>query len=84
MAISRAIGAGVAGLDPRKQSEAVLDILTRLTRDTDEDIRLAAVEALVRTRMPGVIPTLQTSMSDASKWVKRAADEGLQAMTGGN
>ena len=79
----RALGGGVAGLDTRKQTDAVLDILTRLTRDTDEDIRLAAVEALVRTRMPGVIPTLQTSMNDSSKWVKRAADEGLQAMTGG-
>ena len=79
----RVVGRGVAGLDTRRQSDAVLDILTRLTRDTDEDIRLAAVEALVRTKMPGVIPTLQTSMGDASKWVKRAADEGLQAMTGG-
>ena len=79
----RTAGGGVAGLDKRRQSEAVMDILTRLTRDTDEDVRLAAVEALVRTQVPSVIPTLQTSMGDASKWVKRAADEGLQAMTGG-
>jgi HEAT repeat protein len=66
--------------DSRKQTDAVLDILTRLTRDSDEDVRLAAVEALARTRMPAVIPVLQSALSDTSRWVKHAADEGLRAV----
>jgi len=79
----RSVGSGVVAGDSRNQSEDVLNILMRLTHDTDEDVRLAAVEALVRTGMPTVIPSLQSSMTDASKWVKRAAEEGLQALTSG-
>lgn len=85
--LRRLTGRGVGGGDARigtKQGEDVLNTLIRLTHDPDEDVRLAAVEALIRTKQMSVIPALQSSMSDNSKWVKRAAEEGLQSLTSGN
>lgn len=76
-------GGGAGGVTA-SQGEVVVNTLIRLTQDMDEDVRLAAVEALARTQQMTVIPALQSAMGDSSRWVKRAAEEGLQALTSGN
>lgn len=59
------------------------DILQNLLRDADEEVRLAAVEALVRMKLPACVPALQALLSDKNRWVKQAADKGLLAITSG-
>jgi HEAT repeat protein len=59
------------------------DILQDLLRDPDAEVRLAAVEAIVRMKIPASVPALQGAMSDKNRWVKQAADKGLLAITSG-
>lgn len=59
------------------------DILQRLLRDADDEVRLAAVEAIVRMKLPASVPALQALLSDKNRWVKQAADKGLLAITSG-
>lgn len=59
------------------------DVLQNLLRDPDDEVRLAAVEALVRMKLPACLPALQSVLSDKNRWVKQAADKGLLAITSG-
>lgn len=60
------------------------DVLQNLLRDSDDEVRLAAVEALVRMKLPACVPALQAVLGDKNRWVKQAADKGLLAITSGN
>ncbi|MEI2723167.1 MAG: HEAT repeat domain-containing protein [Verrucomicrobiota bacterium] len=59
--------------------DSMTEFFQRLLLDADEDVRLAAAEALGRERSPATIPALQTALSDKSKWVRRAAEQGITA-----
>jgi HEAT repeat protein len=63
--------------------EQLLGIFETLLRDPDDEVRLAAVEAVVRLETPTGIPVLQTALADKNRWVKQAADRGLLAITSG-
>jgi len=63
----------------RKAGEA-FGLVEPLLRDGDDEVRLAAVEAVVRLKLPAGVPALQGLLSDKSRWVKQAADAGLQAL----
>ncbi len=69
---------------PPKVRTAEDDFMTgffqRLLTDPDEDVRLAAAEALGRGRSPATIPSLQIALTDRCKWVRRAAEEGIAAV----
>ena len=56
------------------------ELFQRLLADADEDVRLAAAEALGRGRSPATIPALQIALSDKSKWVRQAAKQGIAAV----
>jgi HEAT repeat protein len=68
---------------PSHEGDELTDLLQRLLGDHDEYVRLAAAEALGRLKLPGCIPPLQTALRDQSKWVKQAAERGLEALTSG-
>lgn len=59
------------------------DILQNLLRDPDAEVRLAAIEAIVRMKIPASVPALQGALNDQNRWVKQAADQGLLAITSG-
>ncbi len=61
--------------------DRAFDIFRNLLRDPDDEVRLAAVEAMVRTHSPASVPVLQGLLSDKNRWVKQAADRGLLAIT---
>ncbi len=58
----------------------VFQHLQNLLRDTDEEVRLAAVEAIVRLRSPASVPALQGMLSDKNRWVQQTAEAGLQTI----
>jgi HEAT repeat protein len=64
-------------------SDHVFGILKKLLRDPDDDVRFAAVEAIVRLRTPACVQALQGLLGDNNRWVKQAADHGLLAITSG-
>jgi HEAT repeat protein len=66
-----------------KTGNRAFDILQNLLRDPDDEVRLAAVEAIVRMHSPASVPALQGLLSDKNRWVKQAADQGLLAITSG-
>jgi len=59
------------------------DILQNLLRDRDDEVRFAAVEAIVRAKLPAGVPALQAMLSDKNRWVKSAAEKGLLELTSG-
>ena len=59
------------------------DILQNLLRDPDDEVRLAAVEAIVRMKLAAGVPALQGVLSDKNRWVQQAADKGLLAIISG-
>ena len=61
-------------------SDSVTALFQRLLVDADEDVRLAAAEALGRGRSSATIPALQSALSDKSKWVRRAVEQGIAAV----
>ncbi len=61
-------------------SVTMIELFQRLLGDLDEDVRLAAAEALARGRSPATIPALQAALSDKSKWVRRVAEQGIAAI----
>jgi HEAT repeat protein len=61
-------------------SDAMTEFFQGLLADPDEDVRLAAAEALGRGRLPATIPALQTALTDKSKWVRQAAEQGIAAV----
>ena len=63
--------------------DRAFDILQNLLRDADDEVRLAAVEAMVRMKLPAGVPALQAVLGDKNRWVKQAADQGLHAIMGG-
>lgn len=60
--------------------DSLTEFFQRLLADGDEDVRLAATEALGRERSPATIPALQIALTDQSKWVRRAAEQGIAAV----
>ena len=65
---------------PAKRTPAgddMTELFQRLLVDPDEDVRLAAAEALARGRSSATIPALQAALADKSKWVRRAAEQGI-------
>jgi HEAT repeat protein len=66
-----------------KSGDRAFDIFLSLLRDSDAEVRFAAVEAIVRTRSPASVPVLQGLLSDKNRWVQQAADQGLLAITSG-
>lgn len=60
--------------------DAMTEFFQRLLVDPDEDVRLAGAEALGRGRSPATIPALQIALADKSKWVRRAAEQGIAAV----
>jgi HEAT repeat protein len=63
--------------------DRAFDALQTLLRDPDDEVRLAAVEAIVRMKLPASVPALQGALGDKNRWVKQAADKGLLAITSG-
>jgi len=66
-----------------QSGDRAFDILQNLLRDPDDEVRLAAVEAIVRMRSPASVPALQGVLGDNNRWVKQAANQGLLAITSG-
>jgi len=66
-----------------RSGDRAFDLLQNLLRDPDDEVRLAAVEAIVRMRSPASVPALQGLLGDKNRWVKQAADQGLMAITSG-
>jgi HEAT repeat protein len=62
--------------------DRAFDILQNLLRDSDDEVRLAAVEAIVRIKSSASVPALQALLGDKNRWVKQAADKGLLAIMG--
>ena len=63
------------------EGNQLAELFQRLLRDQDEFVRLAAAEALGRLNDPAGVPPLQAALSDPNKWVKQAAERGLEALT---
>lgn len=63
--------------------DQAFDVFQLLLRDPDDDVRLAAVEAIARLNLPASVPALQSLLNDKNRWVKQAADKGLLAITSG-
>ena len=59
---------------------SLTEFFQRMLKDPDEDVRLAAAEALGRGRSPATIPALQIALVDKSKWVRQAAERGITAV----
>jgi len=72
---------GADGFGPT--GDQAFDVFQLLLRDSDDDVRLAAVEAIVRMNQPASVPALQSLLNDKNRWVKQAADKGLLAITSG-
>ena len=59
---------------------SLIEFFQRMLKDPDEDVWLAAAEALGRGRSPATIPALQIALADKSKWVRQAAEQGIAAV----
>lgn len=60
--------------------DQAFDFLQNLLRDSDDEVRLAAVEAIIRMRSAASVPALQGMLADKNRWVKQTADAGLQSI----
>lgn len=65
------------------EGNELTNLFHRLLSDSDEYVRLAAVEALGRLNLPACVPALQSALRDKSKWVTQAAEQGLEVITSG-
>jgi HEAT repeat protein len=62
----------------RRRQQAILSAFTELLRDTDADMRLAAVDSLGRLGVAETRSLLMTALSDADGAVKQAAAKALE------